>query len=70
MLDEVWDEPELLGAIDDLAGALGGEVSEAAVQPLRDFVMGRRAEIERELAEPEIPWTLGEKPLRTCRLKH
>lgn len=61
-----WDETRLLLQIERMRLLLGSAADARAIQTLRTFVMNRRADIERELANPNVPWTLGERQLRTC----
>jgi len=68
MLDQVWDEPAILGEIDRMENLVDGYVPVAeaagfasAVAGLRDFVSGRRATLEAALAAPPPDWTA---PLR------
>lgn len=67
VLDSAWDEAALLAEVDRMVALLGMEPSTSAVSSLRSFINTRRADIERELAEPNVPWTLGERQIRACR---
>jgi spore coat protein H len=61
-----WNETRLLLQIERMRMLLGGDADARAIQSLRTFVMNRRADVERELANPNVPWTLGERQLRPC----
>jgi hypothetical protein len=64
VLETAWNEGALLAEIDNMAAVLGMNVG--SLSSLRSFVNTRRADIERELANPGVPWTLGERQLRQC----
>lgn len=67
VLDAVWDESALLAEVDRMAALVGDAANPRALSSLRSFIATRRADIERELAAPDTPWTLGERQLRACR---
>jgi len=66
VLDSVWNESALLAEIDRMVALVGMDANFLELAALRNFVNTRRADIERELANPGVPWTLGERQLRTC----
>lgn len=66
LLDTVWREPALDAEISRMATLLGADARASSVASLRRFVATRRVDIERELAAPDVPWTIGDRPFTAC----
>jgi hypothetical protein len=61
LLDEVWDEEELIQEVDRIEALLDEDLR-AALDEVRGFIRGRRATILAELDAGELPVTLRDPP--------
>jgi CotH kinase protein len=67
LLDTVWDEAALSAELDRLVAPLPPDAADGpALDIIRGFINARRAQIEAELATPDIPWAVPERVLRAC----
>jgi spore coat protein CotH len=66
LLQTVWNEETLLAEVTRLSELLVETTNAAAVDALRIFINARRAQIEGELANPDVPWSVPERPQRVC----
>jgi spore coat protein H len=67
LLQQHWDEKALLAEIDQIAEVASEDVAAPAVEALRAFVRGRRAELLAELDAPAKDWTVAERDVAQCR---
>ena len=61
LLDEVWNEEELLREVDRMEALLDEDL-EPALDEVRDFIRGRREALVAELDAGELPVTLRDPP--------
>lgn len=66
LLDTVWDEGALLAELDAVEARLGADADAAALTATRDFVRGRRAELQGELDGGGPDWSVPPRSAPTC----
>lgn len=66
LLEDVWDESALLKEVDRIE-ALVPEASSADVEQQREFIRGRRAELEAELDAEASEWPFPQRTAKPCR---
>jgi uncharacterized membrane protein YfcA len=66
LLDTVWDEDAVLAQLDRVQALIGSDADPAALQTMRAFVNGRRAELETELAGGPPDWNVPPRNPPSC----
>lgn len=66
LLDNVWNEDDLLAEIDRIAELVGAAAEPEQLDALRDFIRTRRAEVEAELDADAPEWTFGQREPLAC----
>lgn len=67
LLDSAWDENAMLAELDAIAASIGDDANAGALQATRDFVRGRRAELQTELDQGGPVWDVPPRNTPSCQ---
>jgi uncharacterized membrane protein YfcA len=66
LLDTVWDEDAVLAQVDAVQALIGSSADPVALEVMRGFVRGRRAELQAELSAGPPDWSVPPRNAPTC----
>jgi hypothetical protein len=66
LLGEKWDAASLETELDKLVSLVGKASNEVDLKGVREFIRGRRAALEQELAKPARAWPFDERVVIDC----